>query len=90
VNRPPVAGRSETSPRVVPNVERSSWANWIYLAIVYIFRRREGRYICGAKHPFALSAVCDCDSREVCVACLCGWLCGLLDGGYWFCHFDSV
>lgn len=27
---PPVEGMSETSPREVENVERSSWASWMY------------------------------------------------------------
>lgn len=67
MNRPPVAGRSETSPRVVPNVERSSWANCLTLATCLSLWKGGKGYICGAKHPFALSAVCDCDSREVCV-----------------------
>lgn len=94
VNRPPVAGLSDTSPRVVPNVERSSCANFTRFSYLFLYKEKaweEERwtYICGPEHPFALSAVCDCDSGKMCVFCLRGWRGVILNGRYWFCHFDQ-
>jgi hypothetical protein len=40
---PPVVGMSATSPRSVPNVERSSWANCLFRVVSfgYVIRKLE-------------------------------------------------
>lgn len=62
---PPVDGWRATSPREVEKVERSSWANYLWIVCeLFGCLSNMVTYVGCSKEPFALGAEFDCDAGE--------------------------